>query len=284
MVKKPKFMFMHVKATNLFKFNIMSSIEKHLKIAFKAYKRNIITILFSVFFSIVIFICFLFFSIFLILSGIQNVQDQQLVQPDLTLNKVQSLFLLDLGNIFFVILILGFSIVIVLSCGLFGVCYYSVNKKVSISVFFRTIRERIIPYFFATSLILSIYFLIFLFFLFLSIFVLKISLLFSLFILITLLFVSPFLLFYAPAIISGSGAIDSIRKSFSIGEKHYFNLIILILIFFLLSFIELIPIVGFIVEYFLLLPLLQITISSFYIEKTKKLGKITKSKRSKKKK
>lgn len=50
------------------------------------------------------------------------------------------------------------------------------------------------------------------------------------------------------------------------------------------SLIELIPIVGFIVEYFLLLPLLQITISSFYIEKTKKLGKTTKSKRSKKKK
>lgn len=262
----------------------MAEIEKHLRVAFRAYKRNFIPLASSIILILGVFLLFLLSAAFLM------VQNQVVTTPAETQSNnlgpssdFQALFLINPSDIFLLItflILVGYLAALYSSSGFVGVCYYGVKKKVYMKTFFKTIRERGVPYFLATLLILSIFLAVllpFLGWLFILGFEGVISGMVYMLATIALLLILPFLVLYAPAVISGEGVLSSIKQAVSLGRKNYFSLLALVIVFSVLSLVELIPVIGLVVEYFFLFPLLQITFCSIYInEKKSKKGKTKK--------
>ncbi len=263
----------------------MINLERYLKIAYKTYKRNFISVIVSVIVILGVFLLFLLPASFLIITQNQNItmpEQTQIGSID-SFSDFQALFLANPLNFF---IALGLLVSIFLSSGLVGICYHGIKKRVEMKTFFKTLKDRGISYFSATLLILLIFLLIYSSFqatvFFLGIEGSGASLL-NLLAGLVILLVSPFFVLYSPSVISGKNAIHSIRESVKLGRKNYLGLFVLIIVFYVLSLVEIIPVIGLVIECFFLFPLLQIIFCSIYINETKsKRTKRKIKKRSKK--
>ena len=255
----------------------MTEIKKHLKIAYQAYRRNFLPIIISMVIILAVFLLFLFPAAFLM--AVQNKTtitfaeaQHSGIDPSLDFQALFSASYLDLASSVAVFILLGLIATIFLSTGLAGICYYGLKKKVHINLFFQTLRLRGLHYFSATSIILSVFLLFYLPFQITVFFygiegVVANIILFSGSLL--LLFLAPFFVLYSPSVISGKSVTQSIKESIYFGRKNYKTLLALIMIFSVLSLIEIIPVMGLIIEYLFLLPLLQIVFCSIYISEAK---------------
>jgi hypothetical protein len=264
----------------------MVEVEKHLKIAFEAYKKNIIPIILSVIIVIAVFFIFIIPAALLIFFENQNISTLETSQyNNLSSSEFQALFLSSSVAFSVLLFILGFLVALFLSSGLIGVCYYSVKKKVYIDTFFNVVKERGIYYFVATLLVVLLYLLFLLPFLALffvfgfggGVYSTLLGI-FSILLMLGTLLITPFFMLYAPAVISGKSILESLSQSFNLGKKNYLDLVIIIILFYVFSFVNLIPIIGFVLQYFFLFPFLQITLCSFYIDKTVTNKRINKTK------
>ncbi len=95
------------------------------------------------------------------------------------------------------------------------------------------------------------------------------------------LLIAPFFIFIFPAVIEGKSIFNSLSQSFTLGKKYYLDLILLPILFYVSSLLSFIPIVGVILNYFLIVPLLVLLICSFYLEVSKS-GREKKSRKTKK--
>jgi glucan phosphoethanolaminetransferase (alkaline phosphatase superfamily) len=263
----------------------MVSLKEHLIIAFNAYKRNFVTLLTSIIIILSVFLIFAIPASFLIASEIEKFSSPESFQY--TSSSFQALFLFSSMGIAFTLLTLGLLIIIFLTSGFVGLCYYGVKKRVYLNTFLEVTKKRGASYFLATMLIFLIFLIILLPFI-----IFLITLQFSEFTIQSILraivfLILPFFVLYGPAIISDKGIMSSIKQSINLGRKNYFNLLALVSIFIIASLVDQIPIwiislVGTLLNYFLIFPLFQITLCSFYIDKTKKV--VTEKRKTRKKK
>lgn len=297
----------------------MANILKHFSKAFEAYKRNFVPIILSILFIWIVLGLF-FGASFLSLFGAENtgtIAESYITSGGFTDLESQELFeqinIQSLG-LFFLFLVLGGIVAIFLQTGLWGICFYGIKKKVNMKTFFTTIRERGIPYFFATILVgliflailipvLVVYIVLYFFSPIVSTIVLllgilMIILMISPLLLFGILMIFPFFVLIYPAVISGKKLLNSLTESFSLGKKNFSSLMLLFIIIILLALAVTLPSIVFhyaklfliyptiyiilmfleqIIISFLLMPIILLVIYSFYLEvsKTSKIKVIT---------
>ncbi len=267
----------------------MLKILNHFKKAWEAYKRNFPPIIISIALIIIIFSLLVGVGFFAILGteGATEVVNHYIISEGTTdFESPEFLNSINMENIgfFFLFLILGVIITIFLEAGFWGICLKGIKKKVSTGLFFTTIRERGISYFLANILVLLIIVAISLplILIFYGLFyLLQANLFLSVVYPMIFLLIAPFFIFIFPAVIEGKPIFNSVSQSFIFGKKYYLDLILLPILFYVSSLLSFIPIVGVILNYFLIVPLLVLLICSFYLEVSKS-GREKKSRKTKK--
>ena len=259
-------------------------LSNHFKKAWQAYKNNFTPIIF-----ILILFLGIYFSIYLVTEyfatpTFSTIEKLNITEHNITENISKEEFSEVLQAYQPVVLILILFLIaisvtsILLQAGFWGLCIRGIKRKVNIEIFFSAIKEYGLSYFLATIFILLIFFGVGIFCLALSTIFFFISpvLAWTGFIvgIVIYFLIMPFFIFISPAIVSGGGVLNSLSQSFSLGKKHYFELLLLITILFFISFLALIvPIIGTILFYFLIVPLATLTICSYYLEASKKFKK-----------
>ncbi len=253
----------------------MANILKHFSKAFEAYKRNFVPIILSILLVFITFYLFVGLGIFALFGteGSATVAEFYMTEGGFTDTYSQELFeQINPQNfgLFLLFLILGGIVAVFLQAGLWGICFQGIKKKVNMKTFFTTIRERGVPYFFASILVglivsailillIAVYVVIYLFNPILSTIVL----------LLGIVLITPFFVLVSPAVISGKRVSSSLTESISLGKKNYFDLLLLIVLVFIFSLVSLVPILGIILVYFLVSPLFILVICSLYLEVSK---------------
>ncbi len=263
----------------------MLKILNHFKKAWEAYKTNFKPVIISM--ALIIIILFLLVGA----GGATKGLNHYIISEGTTdFESPESLDSINMENLGFFFLFLGaiitilVEIIIFLEAGFWGICLKGIKKKVSTGLFFTTIRERGISYFLASILVLLIIVAISLplILIFYSLFYpLKITLFLSVVYLMIFLLIAPFFIFIFPGVIEGKSIFNSVSQSFTLGKKYYLDLILLPILFYVSSLLSFIPIVGVILNYFLIVPLLVLLICSFYLEVSKS-GREKKSRKTKK--
>jgi len=244
----------------------MVKIFRYFKKSFEVYKRNFVPIILSVLLIGIICGLFLVLSIFALFGpkNINTMTESYMMLGEFTDFEQEFSEFLNLQNVglFLLFMILGGITAIFLQSGFWGICFHGIKKKVTMKTFFTTIRKRGISYFSAILLVLIIFFVI-------SLLLSLPATIFPLFIpitLIILILITPFFILISPAVISGRSVIESLEQSFKLGKKYYFDLILLIILIYLFSLVNFIPIIGSLLSYFLISPLFALVICSFYID------------------
>jgi len=249
----------------------MASLKEHLIIALNTYIRNFTTLFFSIIIMALVSLIFIIPASFFLTSGIERLPNNETFQNSL---NFQSLFLFSSVGIGFALVILGLLVVIYLSSGFVGLCYYGIKKRVYLNTFLEVIKKRGTSYFLTTAIVGLIFSMILTSF---TIFLIALQLsenIIILFLWIIMLLILPFFVLYGPAVISGKTVINSIEQSIKLGANNYVGLFVLSSIFVAASLVNIIsiPIIEIIltlVNYLLIMPLFQITLCSIYIDKTK---------------
>ncbi|MCD6274956.1 MAG: hypothetical protein J7J15_02950 [Candidatus Aenigmarchaeota archaeon] len=244
----------------------MVKIFRYFKKSFEVYKRNFVPIILSVLLIGIICGLFLVLSIFALFGpkNINTMTESYMMLGEFTDFEQEFSEFLNLQNVglFLLFMILGGITAIFLQSGFWGICFHGIKKRVTMKTFFTTIRKRGISYFSAILLVLIIFFVI-------SLLLSLPATIFPLFIpitLIILILITPFFILISPAVISGRSVIESLEQSFKLGKKYYFDLILLIILIYLFSLVNFIPIIGSLLSYFLISPLFALVICSFYID------------------
>jgi len=244
----------------------MVKIFRYFKKSFEVYKRNFVPIILSVLLIGIICGLFLVLSIFALFGpkNINTMTESYMMLGEFTDFEQEFSEFLNLQNVglFLLFMILGGITAIFLQSGFWGICFHGIKKRVTMKTFFTTIRKRGISYFSAILLVLIIFFVI-------SLLLSLPATIFPLFIpitLIILILITPFFILISPAVISGRSVIGSLEQSFKLGKKYYFDLILLIILIYLFSLVNFIPIIGSLLSYFLISPLFALVICSFYID------------------
>jgi len=258
---------------------IMASIFYHLKKALGAYRANLSPYLIS-------FFIVGFSTIFIFLIGILIVlfTSQNIIYSDDFINNVSGAgpaeFLAALATPLNIVVLFTFSALalaagVYLSSGLCGVCLEGIRGRASMRTFFGTIYRR------GSSYLLAIFsiFVVWLLMIVLSVvpvmFALSLGGIFSevpffgmyVILLFAMWFlVAPFVLFVPVAVVWGKNVSEALHQNFLLGRENYFEILALEAIFYaIIIAAELIP-YGFVLQIFLVIPLLLFALSSYYID------------------
>lgn len=263
----------------------MADIFYHFKKGFKAYIKNLMPYYFAVFTIALGFLTMIFAGALLVVFNSDSIfYSEEFLNNSPNADSLELLLMFATPANVLIMFIFSFLAVVVsvyLLSGLYGVCLEGVTGKASIKTFFASVFRRGGSYL-LSSIVLFMLFGVFLFVLTLPILLVGPNLMlafssyltYTFLLMVTGFLVLPFFFLVPVAVVSGQGVQDSFRQGFDIARKNYFELLVmqsLIFTLFLACFIVSIQLgflAGFIIGFFLLVPLCIFTKSSYYLDKS----------------
>lgn len=255
--------------------------------AWKAYRNNFWQIIGAIIILGVIVFGIIFISLLPLLGFISSGITTEISSQAISVFILQNLSSLILyGLVSLIGIIVAFIISIELSAGLIGVYRDALKGKADLKTMFSVAKEKFWTILGANLLAGLLVTGIFVLTLLPGILLVNISslsiVLFILGLITAILLSLLFSLVNQAIVVDNEKAVNSIKKSYFVVRKNYLELLGLIIILVVISFVlSLIPLIGKVINWLLVTPVFGLAITSFYITKTKKVKK--KAKRIKKK-
>jgi hypothetical protein len=154
------------------------------------------------------------------------------------------------------LLVIAGLIGIVLEAGIIKMTAEALVGKTSWRTMFITARKRALPAIVAAVLV--------------SIILLLIGLIPIAGVIIIFLLLPLFVFAMQAVVIDNLGGVDAVRRSIVVGKANYLTVLALVLLSALLGLITLIPIIGFVIYLFVLMPIIWATFTAFYQAKKRR--------------
>lgn len=154
------------------------------------------------------------------------------------------------------LLVIAGLIGIVLEAGIIKMTAEALVGKTSWRTMFITARKRALPAIVAAVLV--------------SIILLLIGLIPIAGVIIIFLLLPLFVFAMQAVVIDNLGGVDAVKRSIAVGKANYLTVLALVLLSALLGLITLIPIIGFVIYIFVLMPIIWATFTAFYQAKKRR--------------
>jgi len=258
----------------------MANIFQHTKRGLKAYQLNLMPYMFS--FASVILAVFSI-ALFGMLTVLYN--SESVLYSDQFLNSSANMDMISLVMAIItpanaLILVTFFTLALLagvyLSSGIYGVCLEGARGTTSVKTFYRMVMRRGGPYLLASLTLFVLWSLLLVALIFpIVVFanlilpsLASVGTIYSVSLLVIMLVVSPLLISVPISVVWGRGIADSFKQSFSIGRENYFEMLALIAMMAAVSIsLAIIPVVGLLVQIFVVVPVSMFTLCSYYLDK-----------------
>lgn len=247
----------------------------------KAYQANYVPYLFSFFTILIVFAAIILFGIGMILYNSENILNSDEFVNLMSTSDFAAMMLALITPvnilIFLTFLVLSILISAYLSAGIYGVCLEGSRGRAHIKTFFGTILRRGGSYLLASLLIFVLWALLLVALIFpvalvaslLNTFSVALFEVYLISMAILVLILTPFVLFVPISVVWGKGISDSFKQSFNLGREYYFEILaFLALIGAINTALGIIPLLGSLLQIFLIYPIMFFTLCSYYLDKT----------------
>ena len=240
-----------------------------IKEAWRAYRYNASSFLIAQFLIFVVSLLITLIGLGILLNSLGISSFLEILRnPELLPSRVASLLPTLTGiGIAILFFIASFLVGVYLSIGVYGMAFESLRGKTRVESMFKFAKLYGVTG--LLSFIISGIVLFFLFVFLIGTLTFLRSYLGVIVGLILFFLISIFFsLIFPPIIVDNMNSLEAIGKSFSIVKENYLEILVILLIFFfVISLLSFLPILGFLLNWFLIFPLLQITLILFYKRK-----------------